>query len=233
MPQVALADIDMYYEIRGSGPVLLVVPGQAQPVGDVEPLIALLAEHHTVIAMDNRGTGRTSAPRGPYSIEQMADDLVALMDHLGIERAHVLGISMGGRLALALAIDHPERVDRLVLVSTSARVVYRRTLMKLILLIGQLPGLRKPGASARHALRAQFDASTRFNCMSRLGEITRPTLVVHGRADPIVPLIYGEEMHRGIPGAHLVVFSGGHRITLEPGAREDVAASVQSFLTAD
>jgi pimeloyl-ACP methyl ester carboxylesterase len=223
----------MYYEVRGSGPPLLFVPGQAQRVDEVEPLIALLSEHYTVIAMDNRGTGRTTAPPGPYSIEQMADDLLALMNHLEIERAHVLGISMGGRLALALALEHPERVDRLVLASTSARVVYRRTLTKLILLIGQLPGLRKPGAPATHALRAQFAASTRVDCLSRLAEITRPTLVVHGRADPIVPLTYGEEMYRAIPGAHLVLFHGGHRITLEPSAREDVAASVQSFLTAD
>jgi pimeloyl-ACP methyl ester carboxylesterase len=69
---------------------------------------------------DNRGTGRTAQPDSPYSIEMMARDTVALMDALSIARADILGISMGGRIALELTLTHPARVRRLVLVSTSA-----------------------------------------------------------------------------------------------------------------
>jgi pimeloyl-ACP methyl ester carboxylesterase len=229
VPQVAVADIDVYYESHGSGPPLLLLCGMAQAVADLQPLIAALAQQHTVIAMDNRGAGGTSAPPGPYSIDQMAGDLIGLMDTLGISRASVLGISMGGRIALALALAHPDRVERLVLVSTSARVTDRRR-MKALMLIGLLPGLRPANSLAPHAMRAQFDASTRYNCVARLDRIAQPALVVHGRGDVIVPLELGEEMHRGITGAQLVLLDGGHRITLEPQPRAEICAAVLPFL---
>ena len=80
-----------------------------------------LAERFRVIAFDNRGAGRSSGPPGPYTTRQMADDAAALLDHLGIDRAHVIGQSMGGMIAQELALGDPERVDRLVLYSTVAR----------------------------------------------------------------------------------------------------------------
>ena len=230
MPQVAINDIDMYYESHGSGPPLLLIGGMAQAVAEMQPLIAGLAEQCTVIALDNRGAGRTSAPRGPYSIDQMAGDTRALMNHLGIERAHLLGISMGGRIALSMALRHPQRVDRLVLVSTSAHVETRRLLMKGLMLVGRLPGLRSDNTQPLHAMLAQFNASTGYDCLARLGSITHPTLVVHGRDDPIVPLTETEKMHRGIAGAQLVLLDGGHRITLDPGPVAEICAAVLPFL---
>lgn len=230
MPLVTLADIDVYYESHGSGPPLLLIGGMAQAVAEVQPLIAGLAEQCRVIAFDNRGAGRTSAPRGRYSVDQMAGDTIALMDHLGIERAHLLGISMGGRIALSLALGHPERVDRLVLVSTSARVESRRVLMKGLMLAGRLPGLRSADAQPLHAMLAQYNASIGYNCLDRLARISQPTLVVHGRDDPIVPLAEAEKMHRAIAGARMVLLDGGHRITLDPGPCAEICQAVLPFL---
>ena len=118
MGLVVVHDIEMYYESQGSGPVLLVIGGLGIEMSELDTLIDPLSSRFRVVAFDNRGAGRSSKPRGPYSIEQMADDAAALMDRLDLPRAHVLGISMGGRIALALALAHPERADRLVLVST-------------------------------------------------------------------------------------------------------------------
>jgi pimeloyl-ACP methyl ester carboxylesterase len=79
------------------------------------------ARAHRTVAFDNRGAGRSDKPPGPYSMQLLADDAVAVLDHLGIRRAHVVGISMGGMIAQDLALRHPERVGALVLACTFAR----------------------------------------------------------------------------------------------------------------
>jgi 3-oxoadipate enol-lactonase len=75
-------------------------------------------KHYKVIIFDNRGIGKSDRSPGPYTIRTMADDTVGLMDHLGIEKAHVLGMSLGGIVAQELAISHPKRVSKLILVCT-------------------------------------------------------------------------------------------------------------------
>jgi pimeloyl-ACP methyl ester carboxylesterase len=232
VPSVALADIDMYYESHGAGAPLLLIGGLSQTIEDVRPLIDELAPHFRVIAVENRGSGRTSAPAGPYSMAQMARDVRALMDELQLERAHALGISMGGRVALALALDSPERVDRLVLVSTSARVAGARLRAGgwVSLMLFQLRYRAGPSGQPRHAQRAQYWAGIRFDCTDRLRRITQPAIVVHGRSDVVVPLSGGEELHRGITGARLVVLDGGHRISIDRDSLAQVCAAIVPFL---
>ena len=77
-------------------------------------------KYYRTVAFDNRGVGKSDKPAGPYTIRMMADDTLGLMDHLSIEKAHVLGVSMEGMIAQELAINHPERVDKLVLGCTFA-----------------------------------------------------------------------------------------------------------------
>ena len=84
-----------------------------------EPVVGPLAERFRVVLHDNRGIGASDVPAGPYSASQMASDVVAVLDDAGIERSHVVATSLGGMIAQELAIEHPERVDRLVLVSTT------------------------------------------------------------------------------------------------------------------
>ena len=113
--------VKLYYEHRGSGyPVLLI--GTAGNPGNVWAMqVPALTEHFSTITYDNRATGQSDRPEGPYSIEQMAADAAGILDELTIERAHVVGWSMGGMIAQELAISYPERVDKLVLLASLAR----------------------------------------------------------------------------------------------------------------
>jgi 3-oxoadipate enol-lactonase len=109
--------IDLYYEEHGSGPPLLLIPGLSS-TGFTLPA---LEPQFRCISVDNRGAGRSAAPPGPYTTRLLADDAAALLEHLGIARAHVLGFSLGGLIAQELALAYPERVDHLVLNGTVAR----------------------------------------------------------------------------------------------------------------
>lgn len=121
MPAVRVNDIDIYFEQHGSGPDLLLIMGLGAHLGAWALQTPAFARQFRVTVFDNRGAGRSSAPDEPYSMRGMADDTAALMDALGIPHAHVVGASMGGMIAQELAINHPERVDRLVLACTRAR----------------------------------------------------------------------------------------------------------------
>jgi pimeloyl-ACP methyl ester carboxylesterase len=112
----------LYFELHGSGSgtPLVLVEGLGAATWLWERQLPALAEAVPVVVYDNRGVGRSDAPPGPYTIGQLADDLAVVLDTLGIDRAHVLGASMGGFVAQEFALRYPERVDRLVLVSTSA-----------------------------------------------------------------------------------------------------------------
>ncbi len=100
-------------------PVLLLLPGLGRGADLYARLLPGLARGFRVLAVDNRGAGHSDAPEGPYTVAQLAEDARALLDTLSVERAHVLGCSLGGMLALELAASHPERVARLVLLSTT------------------------------------------------------------------------------------------------------------------
>ncbi|HZO81138.1 MAG TPA: alpha/beta fold hydrolase [Candidatus Binataceae bacterium] len=121
MPTVRVRDINLYYESHGGGAPLLMIMGLGSSALSWEPaLIADLARGFRTIVCDNRGTGRSDKPREEYSIPAMADDAAALLDALGIARAHVFGVSMGGMIAQELALNHPARVQTLTLGCTTA-----------------------------------------------------------------------------------------------------------------
>jgi pimeloyl-ACP methyl ester carboxylesterase len=122
MPLVELEHIRLYYEEHGQGPPLVLAHGHACGVRSWDPQLRGLADQYRVIVYDARGHGLSEAPREPsaYSQEHMVDDLRGLMDHLGLDTAAVGGLSMGGNVALNLALAHPQRVSALVLADTGA-----------------------------------------------------------------------------------------------------------------
>ena len=107
------------YELLGEGEPLVLIHGLGYDRAGWGPLPELLAERFRVLVLDNRGVGESDAPEGPYSVAQMVDDTLAAMDAAGFQRAHVFGVSLGGLIAQELALAHPERVNRLVLCSTT------------------------------------------------------------------------------------------------------------------
>ncbi len=119
MPTVNVNGITLAYETHGSGAPLVLISGIGYDRWPWHKMVPGLAQHFTVIVFDNRGVGQTDKPAGPYSAPMLADDTAGLIQALGFERAHVMGHSMGGFIAQALALSHPEVIDRLILSATN------------------------------------------------------------------------------------------------------------------
>jgi pimeloyl-ACP methyl ester carboxylesterase len=120
MPTVHVNGIDCYYEPSGSGPPLLFLNGSGNTLATSELLIKPFTASFDVVAHDQRGTGRTEIPPGPYTMADSAADAAALLEAVGWETTRVVGISFGGMVAQELATTWPERVERLALLCTSS-----------------------------------------------------------------------------------------------------------------
>jgi len=121
VPTVRVRDIRMFYQDLGEGDPLLLIMGFGGNHLAWAMQMAAFSARHRVIAFDNRGAGQTDAPDHPYTTRLMADDTLGLMDALGVDRAHVLGVSMGGMIAQELVLARPDRVRSLHLACTFAR----------------------------------------------------------------------------------------------------------------
>jgi aminoacrylate hydrolase len=120
MPTIKIGTDDLYYEVHGDGPPLLLVTGLNGVASFWVKQVPVLAKDFRVILHDHRGTGQSTHTRMRYSVDQMADDVLKLMDALGVESAHLAGHSTGGAIGQTLALDHPTRVRSLVLSATWA-----------------------------------------------------------------------------------------------------------------
>jgi len=123
--RVAIAKVstglEIYYEEAGAGEPLLLIMGFGLDSRLWMLQVPAFSKHYRTITFDNRGAGRSAKPAGPYTIKGMAEDTRALLDHLGVASAHVLGLSMGGMIAQELALNHPESVKSLILACTYAK----------------------------------------------------------------------------------------------------------------
>lgn len=118
MPKIAIGEGEIYYEETGSGDPLVFVSGLNGVGRYWQPQVPVFAARYRVITYDQRGTGSSDKLQREFSVDGMASDLVSLMDALEIERAHIVGLSTGGAIGQTLAIEHPRRVNRLVMCST-------------------------------------------------------------------------------------------------------------------
>lgn len=119
MSEVMVNGVKLYYEIKGIGEPLILIEGLGYASWSWFRQVKVLSEYYRVVSFDNRGVGQSDKPDIPYSIELMADDVARLLESLNIEKAHILGVSMGGYIAQKLAIKYPQKVKSLVLGCTS------------------------------------------------------------------------------------------------------------------
>ncbi|MEH2060717.1 MAG: alpha/beta hydrolase [Nostoc sp.] len=121
MPKVKINGIDLFYDIKGTGEPLLLIAGFLCDHTYWSLIMPSLVSQYQVIRLDNRGMGRSSAPENPYCLKQMASDVAALLDRIGINQVHLVGHSMGGQIAQELVLAHPKKVQSLILLSSLAK----------------------------------------------------------------------------------------------------------------
>lgn len=121
MPFVRLSDVKLKYYTIGNHKPVVFIAGFGMDHRTWMPQITFFQDKAMVIVFDNRGVGESTGSSGPYTIQMMANDVVKLLDHLKIKKAHIVGSSMGGMIAQEIAINHPDSVDKLVLCSTTAK----------------------------------------------------------------------------------------------------------------
>jgi pimeloyl-ACP methyl ester carboxylesterase len=119
MPRTNSNGVELHYEVHGTGAPLLLISGLGYPAWEWHKMLPYLAPQFTVITFDNRGVGQSDKPAGPYTASMLAADVAGLLDAIGIQKAIIMGHSMGGFIAQAFALEYPERVDKLVLCSTN------------------------------------------------------------------------------------------------------------------
>jgi len=258
MPTIQVNDIDLYYEMFGEGEPLLLIHGLGSSSRDWEMQIDFFAQNYQVITIDVRGHGKSGKPPGPYSIPLFAEDTAKLLQGLGVSPVHILGISLGGMIALQLGISHPEMVKSLIIVNSTPELI-PRTLKEQLriwrrLLIVRVMGLRKMGEvlgnqffplpeqtelreifverwaeNDKPAYLEAMKAVIGWSVVERLGEIRCPTFVIGADGD-YFPTEEKEIYVRRIPGAELkVIEDARHALPAEkPG---EFNAVVKAFLS--
>jgi pimeloyl-ACP methyl ester carboxylesterase len=242
-------------EERGSGFPVLLIMGLGYGRWCWEPLVDPLAERYRVLWYDNRGIGESDRPDGPYTAAQLAEDALQVLDEHGIERAHVVGTSLGGMVAQELALDHPERVAKLALLCTTPGgqtfpipeptlklfaeaatlapdVALRRFVENAVAargeLVDTLVARRTANPPDPAGWQAQAAAGTTY-VNPRVEEIAQETLVLTGDLDTVIDPRNSELLAERIPNAHLRVSPGtGHLFFWERPA--EVAAALEEFL---
>jgi len=240
-----MSAVDVHYVVSGvnDGPVVVLSNslGSTHRMWDAQA--RALGERFTVVRYDTRGHGKSPVPPGPYFIDDLTDDLVRLLDRLGIQRAHVVGLSLGGMTAMRLAARAPERVNRLALLCTAAHLppatdwrarantvrthgaaavatpVVQRWFTQPFL--NAHPELRDyfeamVAATPAEGYAACCDAIANLDLRQDLSAISAPTLVIAGADDPATPPAKLEEIVAGISDSRLLVVEhAGHLANAE------------------
>jgi len=250
MPKETVGNIKMNFDVSGSGEPVVLITGLGGDISFWHGMVPLLTDRFKVITFDNRCSGLTECPDEPFDMKILADDVILLMDHLSVPRAHILGWSMGGNIAQEIALGYPGRVASLTLVSTYMRRPSRSSYMMnsmidsvrsgggLAYLFSIMQSLCmteeafykmekrgnyaewRPDMSLEQFIR-QMDAVDGFDSRQRAKDIKVPTRVIHGRSDIMVPPRMGEELSAEIDGSDIILIDGGGH-TMSP---KDYAAA--------
>jgi 3-oxoadipate enol-lactonase len=247
------------YEVVGpvDGPVLVLSNSLGANLAMWDPQVAALAGRWRIVRYDTRGHGGSSVTPGPYSIAQLADDVISLLDHLGVEQADWCGLSMGGMIGLRLAVDHPERVGKLVICSSAAQIgtpaswadritAVRRGGTEAI--VGSVmtrwfsDGFRARDPDTVERIARQFVATSADGyaaCCAAIrdadlrdvvGTIRAPTLVVAATEDPVISTEAVRWLADHIPGARYGELPTAHLSNVEDSVA--FTSLVSHFLSA-
>jgi 3-oxoadipate enol-lactonase len=241
MPHLHLDDVQLYYEVSGEGEPLLLLHGLGSSGRDWELQLPDFSRCYQVITVDVRGHGRSSKPPGPYAVSQFASDVAALLQRVAGGPAHLVGISMGGMIALQLALDTPECVRSLVIVNSAPELAPQTVGQRLQLwqrmLVMRFADMRQIGAfigrrlfpkpeqapllqifierwaeNDKRAYMDAFQALIEWSVTGRLHEIKQPVLVVAAEHD-YIPLAHKEAYVAQMATAHLVVIADSRHAT--------------------
>lgn len=244
MPYVERSGVRLHYEDEGEGTAVLLLHGLGGSAQVWDEHMPAFAKHYRVLRPDLRGFGQSGHPPGPYRVADFVDDLVAILRAAGVEKAHVLGISLGGVVAQRLALDQPKRVHSLVLVSTSSEISEKGTatwlrladLVETMGFDGRTIDPRRsvaPRFAERHperleelaeqtrrcdpkAYAAAARAVARYHYTDELRHLPHPVLILQGLEDQLTPPGGSVKMVRAIPRARLLfVPEAGHNLPME------------------
>lgn len=236
MPTATNQGVTLYYESDGDGEPIVFIEdvGYGAWLWSWQAPTLTSRYGYRSIVWDTRGTGRSDAPDGPYTIWDMATDLEAILADLGLRSVHLVGVGMGGMIALAYTVDYV-RAGSLTLLGTAATgddVAVRSQLgdpcesLDAVTsdafrtghpdAIEQIIAWRREGDASSRAAEAQAAAVEAFDITDQLYEITEPTRVLHGKADAVVPLRAGQALAEGLPRGELETFeNGSHFVFIE------------------
>ena len=209
-----IMDINHFYIEQGTGFPLILLHGNGEDCAYFTRQIDSFSENIHVIALDTRGHGQTPRGEAPFTIRQFAEDLLAFMDQHNIEKAHLLGFSDGGNIAMVFALAHPERVDKLILngANLDASGVKRKIQIPIEIgfRIAKLFAKKSPKAKKNAEMLGLMvnDPNVKVEELSR---IQNKTLVIAGDNDMIKDQ-HTRLIAQSIPGAELCILQGNHFI---------------------
>lgn len=209
-----IMDINHFYIEQGTGFPLILLHGNGEDCAYFTRQIDSFSEIFHVIALDTRGHGQTPRGEAPFTIRQFAEDLLAFMDQHNIEKAHLLGFSDGGNIAMVFALAHPERVDKLILNGANLDASGVKRKIQIPIEIGYRMAKLFAGRSPKAKKNAEMlglmvnDPNVKVEELSR---IQNKTLVIAGDNDMIKDQ-HTRLIAQSIPGAELCILQGNHFI---------------------
>ena len=207
-------DITHHYIEKGEGFPLILLHGNGEDCSYFEHQIEPFAQHFRVIAIDTRGHGQTPRGDAPFTIRQFAEDLLAFMNQRGIAKAHILGFSDGGNIAMVFALAHPERVEKLILNGANLDATGVKRKIQIPIEIGyriaRLFAKRSPKATQNAEMLGLMVNDPDVQ-PAELAQIQSPTLVIAGNNDMIKDS-HTRLIAKSIPNAELAIIPGTHFI---------------------
>ena len=209
-----MVDINQYYIEKGAGFALILLHGNGEDCGYFVHQMEPFAKHFRVIAIDTRGHGQTPRGEASFSIRQFAEDLLDFMNLHQIEKAHILGFSDGGNIAMVFALMHPERVEKLILngANLNASGVKRKVQIPIEIgyRIAKIFATKSPAARKNAEMLGLMVNDPNVKA-EELSCIQNPTLVIAGEKDMIKDS-HTRLIAKSIPGAMLSIIPGNHFI---------------------